>query len=483
MISLKTLTERLETKLNSNTANVHFHIIPDTGTRKKPTRTANTITEYINGTFSLISSDKSNLVDGEVYATMSCRLRVIVRLKGGMSDEDEIIRNPDTQEILKVVEGNNTIIDRVRSVLSDAFSKNEQQTMTDTVDGTTKTYLVSTLYQFVETGMREQVEGIGDSFTFSAYISYMFVENGINTYDVKYYLDGNLIPFQTNSVYRSPTMDNNVYSDTEDGTAKALATQSTFSVSFKLPALRNSVTRLMFDWLFGGGINSLHILTVKQETWDGIFSEKSYIVTFGENDLTGESILNLGQTLTLIGFIDDYELVKIPDNYYIYSPKSTTVNPGGDDSTIKKLTANTKVGDKYRAEWYIYDSNFWSIINEGATVSVMSNPNIKATVISKSGSSIDDYACVLEFEMGTNGSNTFFNTQVNGTINVWGIGATLYFSNPAAFYFFDKEVIGYGKDKYGINTVALTEILITSEPLASWLVGENGRWDLVRAGT
>lgn len=331
MIGLKTFAENLQTKLNQNLQGLTFAISPDTKTFEKSLRIGNSVKEKINGLLTLQSSDLSNLTDGQLFATISCRLQVIFGLKGGEdADYDKEVINPETGDVVEIIEGNISKVERVRDAMSAAFQKNTQETMSELVAENgleiQKNYLVCTLYQFIETGNRDQVQYLGDSMTFTAYISYMIVENGINTHDIVYTLDGNIIPFQTNTAYRSPTMDANVYAG-GNGAAKNLASQSIFTISFQLPALQNAVTRKMFAWLFGGELNVAHILNIRYPNFSGAnFEESNYLVTYGENNASGETIKNVGQTMTLVEIIDDYEIVGIPDTYFIYERTGAAVN-------------------------------------------------------------------------------------------------------------------------------------------------------------
>lgn len=323
MIGLKTFAENLQTKLNNNLQGLTFAIKADTKEFEKSLRIGNTVKEYINGLLTLQSSDMSNLTDGQLFATIGCRLQVIFKLKGNESDEDTEIIDPDTNEVVEIIEGNYSKIERVRDALSSAFQTNTQEVMTDSAG---KNYLVCTLYQFIETGNREQVQILGDSMSFTAYISYMIVENGINTHDIVYTLDGKVIPFQTNTAYRTPTMDANVPANSPNGATKNLSSQSNFNVSFQLPALQNAITRAMFKWLFGGELNTAHLLNVSYLETTGAYTEKNYLVTFGENTASGETIKNVGQTMSLVECWDDYEIINIPDTFFVYERTGAAVS-------------------------------------------------------------------------------------------------------------------------------------------------------------
>lgn len=312
MIALSTFAEKLQEKLNQNSQGLTFAISADTAEFQRSLREQNTVTERINGILFLQSSDYSNLTDGTVFATVGCRLQIIFKME---DEENDIDLYDEEGAFVETVIGNRTKIQLVRNALTTAFQANTQEPLTDGEH----TYLVSTLYQIAETGIRDQVEVIGDSFTYTVYVAYMIVENGINTYDVVYTLDGNIIPFQVNTTYRTPTTDSNIYADTVNGAVKNIASQSVFSISFQLPALRNSITESMFAWLFGGKINVGHILNVKYPQAAGNTKiEQNYLVCYGENNGSGDTIKNIGQTLSLVELCDDYEIIDLPDNYSVY---------------------------------------------------------------------------------------------------------------------------------------------------------------------
>ena len=476
MIELKTLAENLQNKLNNNTLGLTFRVVPDTGTRKKPFRVRNTVTDVINGVLSVISSDLTNLVDETVVATISCRLRLIVRLKGGVSDEDETIVNPENNTVAQVIEGNITVLERIRDYLSNVFSTNEQGVMTE--DG--KDYIVSTIYNFAESGERDQVEGLGDSFTFSAYIAYMFVENGINTYDIKYYLDGKQIPFQLSTLFRNPTMDGNVYSDSPNGAVKNLSSQSVFEASFTLPALQNSVTRAMFKWLFSGELNTAHILSVVPSIPNE--EEKNYLVTFGQVSLKGETIKNQGQEIPLVEIADDYELVKIPDNMYIYEPITNNyINKYPLLIQCQKITINTQVGNTqyYTSTWRIgniFDKDYNLIAGDflsiGDIVYVRNNNEHNAEVIDKGNNPL---SVIIKYTQ----QSDFYSTNTNEHLIFYYDFPCVEFASDSSFYVFNKRYSGYGKSAL-FGDVGTNDILITSAALTTKMTMYN--WQLVRSG-
>lgn len=319
MIEISFLIEKLKQKLNNNLNGLKFAIKLDTGEITKPKRIPNTNSfEYpINGLVKIISNDVNNLVDGEVFATISARLQVSVPLNGDEKDK-EFSDGINTKTVL----GYGNKVKAVRKTLTDLFSRAEQEIISDSDE---KFYSVTTVYAFPNSGERNIVFGGGDSLVLSVIISYMIVENGINTYDVIYTLDGKQIPFQANTVFRTPTMEGNVFGDTANGAVKNTSMQTSFSISFELPALKNEITAQMFEYLFGGQMNVAHILNIKYPSFGSAEKkEKNYLVSFGEVKAMGNMVQNIGQTLTLVECDDDYELLEFPDNYYIYECTNAT---------------------------------------------------------------------------------------------------------------------------------------------------------------
>lgn len=344
MISLKTLAERLNTTLNALTLQgIEFVITADTAEYNRSIRQDNDKIEKINGLLKIQTSDVTTLTSGEMVATLTCRLQIIFKLDG--EEEDFAVKDPETGVTLKTIYGNKSKIESIRKTLTDAFQKNEQIPLTDT-DGTT--YNTTIIYSLVETGERAQVNTLGDSAVFSAYIFYFFVENGINTNNVEYFIDGIKIPFQGNTTYRTPTTDGNVYANTIRGEVRNVQTQSIFSVSFELPALKNDVTKAIFSWIFEGQLNNAHLLNIRVPSFTSGTDDYYYLVTFGENKAIGETVKNVGQNMSLVEIVNDYDLLSFPSRLYIYHAGAdiSAVVTGNTNDDLRFLNISTLQGGK-----------------------------------------------------------------------------------------------------------------------------------------
>lgn len=313
MIKIKDLATRIQELLNEQ-SEFAFSIKTDTGRLKRSTRQGNSVVPYVNGLLSVISSDKSNLTDGSVFATLFCNLSFIV---GIVNPNAEV----ETIDDLTITNTDKTVAN-LRAVIDTKFAENTQTTIEDSEGNS---YLVIFTYQFASTGESGLTQTLGNSFTFNCTLGFMFVENGVSGYDKKYYLDGQIIPSQLVTDYRVATVDNNVYSDTKNGETKALASQSTFSTVIDLPALKNVVTETIFGNIFDGNINTAHLLTIEYPTLTGIKS-KNMLVMFAETVDTAEGIKNVNNRITLYPIVEDYEIISISPKLKVYEVESVTAN-------------------------------------------------------------------------------------------------------------------------------------------------------------
>lgn len=312
MIEFKALKDKLMTRLEelASPHDLYFYIQSDTGDYKSPTRTNNTVIDYINGLLSLNSSDVSNLTDGTVVATLTARLDLLVRLPDLTADEEYNNKQFDSVT---------TKINRVRQVLGMLTQSSTQEEMEDSAK---VSYSVSTIYQLATSGERAIVANVGDSFTFTIYIYYILVQGGINTKSLVFNLDGVNIPFQAMTMNRSKTFDANVFSNTTDGSVKNMAVQSNWSVTFELPAIQSDFFSTLLNFIFGKDkINTAHCLYFSQGG-----AEYSKLVNLAEVNLNGETIKNAGLKITFFESVDNYYLIALPATYKVNEIKKDITN-------------------------------------------------------------------------------------------------------------------------------------------------------------
>ena len=326
MIGIEILAAQIQQKLN-RVQGLNFYIATETGDLKLPEFIDNQEIEYINGVMQSISSEITNLTAGVgkslIYATQTCSLRLIVPIPNEEYDtfilkDGSVTSEPpqNVEDIVEYIQGYQTKLNAVRNRLQSIF---QGITVEDMQDDDGKTFSVTTAYSLSEGRMREQAPMIGDSFSFYVTIYYSFVENGINSRDLTFMLDGVLLPSQLLTVFRTPTMDGNVYSNTKDGAVKNIASQSSFSATINMPSFdKDRATNYIIEYVMRGKLNQAHLLTF---SINGI--EESYIVTYGENRLMSEPIKNVGEYITLVECPNDYELIYFSKDYFIYQPTAS----------------------------------------------------------------------------------------------------------------------------------------------------------------
>lgn len=352
MITISDLAKNLENQLDSTTlTGLKFNICSDTGDFKYTERNKNKITQYINGVLLESSSQVTNLNNGNIVATVNCNLRLIVDLADEEKDEVITFSNGNTQTIL----GYENQIINIRESLVSIFQNNEIKTLTDN-DG--KSFTISTIYQLPTSGVRGMEQVVGDSYTFNVFILYILIENGINSRQAIYTLDGLVIPYQGKTTTRTPILDGFVFANTKDGATKNLASMSSFNVTLELPALSDEVTNIIFDFVFNGTLNQAHILNVKIKNVN-----KFYLVRFAEARETATTMENIGQSITLVEAPKEYELVAFSGRYSIYEVHQDN------------LSVRFRVGGTY----YIFGADRFGLVESGSLMIVNSGDIIVTT--------------------------------------------------------------------------------------------------------
>ena len=351
MIALNDLAKDLETKLNkTTTTGLKFNIVSDTGDFKYSEREKNNVAQYINGVMLESSSQITTLNNGNIVATLNANLRLLIDLND--EEKDETITYSNGKKI--TVLGYENQIKSVREILVSILQDNEPKVVSDK-NG--KSFTISTIYQLPTSGVRGMEQVVGDCYTFNLFILYIIIENGINSRQAVYTLDGLVIPYQAKTATRTPILDGFVFANTKDGSTKNLASMSSFSVTLELPALTDEVTQIIFDNVFNGALNQAHILNVKIGNID-----KYYLVRFAESREIGTTMENVGQSITLMEAPMDYDLVSFSNKYVHYDPtqdwKYRCTKRGAYVDFYNGVVGMAEVGDIFTVKAY---ENFVSL--------------------------------------------------------------------------------------------------------------------------
>lgn len=319
MIELKKLAKRFEAQLNDGlTGDISYKLFTDTGTFKKAYRERNSVITYINGIYSNVSSDISNVYDGAngfLVGSMTNEVVLVIPCKDDDEDVYAVIHSPnEPQPEQKLVEiGNNTFISQIRKRLDDIAAKTLYFAETDSEN---KSYDVSVAFQLSDTGIREQLPELGDCFTFSMQAFYNIIESGDNSRKWKIYIDDIILPYSSMSLQRQTTNETTVYANKGRSTS-TLIVADTFSCGIEIPSLLMEFNSIVKDFLLNGSNGYAHV--AKFVAGDTTVYK---LVVLSEDTATASGVLNVGVKLQLNETKEAYGLIAFsPSNYIIYRCK------------------------------------------------------------------------------------------------------------------------------------------------------------------
>lgn len=319
MIELKKLAKRLESQLNDGlTGDISYKLFTDTGTFKKGIRYYNSVVTYINGIYSNVSSDISNVYDGAngfLVGSMTNEAVFVVPCKDDDYNVYSVIHHPEGTAESELMEiGNTDFIALIRKRLDDIAAKTLYFTETDSEN---KSYDVSVSFQLADTGIREQLPELGDCFTFSMQCFYNIIENGDNSRKWKIYLDDIILPYSSMSLQRQTTNETTVYANKGRSTS-TLIVADTFSCGIEIPSLLMDFNSIVKDFLLNGSNGYAHV--AKFVAGDTTVYK---LVVLSEDTATASGVLNVGLKLQLNETKEAYGLIAFsPSNYIIYRCKT-----------------------------------------------------------------------------------------------------------------------------------------------------------------
>lgn len=270
MIALATFAEAIESALNANTQGINFRIFADAGQYEKAFKDHTEKKRYTNGLIR-VKSSAIVPVQGMEIATQQVSLELCAPLYDAEKDEE--------------------IAAAHRAILDAVFSQFTVQPIPE--NG--KTYSVSTTYSLANTGTVQQRPPIGTSITFDVGIEYAYIENGLNSYDCVYELDGVVIPYTNASIGKVATTENNSYADTS-GESLCFNTAFARSFDFQIPAQSKGIGAQILGELLGNDLNTVHTLTMRFA--DG--GVKTYKVIYASSDMNVQGVDNAGHNVSFV---------------------------------------------------------------------------------------------------------------------------------------------------------------------------------------
>ena len=269
MIALETLAKQIETNLNLNSKGIKFAIFADMGKFQKALGTRTEYKHYTNGVLKVIDSAVVP-TQGITVATQSVMLEVVAELTFG-KDYEEIIRNH-------------------RAVLDSYFTEFRVELISDN----DKSYSVNMISSIASTGEAQVRSEIGSSMTWYVRIDYGFIENGLNSLNCAFTLDGVTVPYSSATITNRPQIEEITYSNTE-GVGKNVVTARTRGFDFQVPAqAAEGLSQILLLSVLDDD-NGEHTLTVT-------FGEvtRTYTVVFGQTNVVLQGVQNAGHNISLI---------------------------------------------------------------------------------------------------------------------------------------------------------------------------------------
>ena len=274
MIELKDIVSHLEQQLTSfsvGSTNYVYRLRTDTDNYKAPSREANQITQYIHGIAFQTGSDIESLGDS-FNGTIEMRLELLVPVKRIDDDNIEVVTN-------------------VRATLDNFFATNANGTLT--AHG--KEYVYGVKYSLLATGTRQMLKGIGDCLTFTCFLRYIFIEDGVNSRSVKIFIDGHELGYQRMGEHRQAVQESAVNAgDTKcRGVNVTEATQ--YTLNLECPLLDNEACDIIKNFVREGDLKA-HLVELKRNNE----VENTYIMLFNESGLNYETSYNASVSVKLV---------------------------------------------------------------------------------------------------------------------------------------------------------------------------------------
>lgn len=276
MIAIKELTETINKALNilasGNDCPFVFAIQSEGGEYMPPVRKGNDVTVYINGITSIASSEVIH-AQGISVSTQTVQLKLSYPLP-----DDERIENA---------------IAPVRQILNDYFQTATITTMQDDKDQAVTVSMYATI---PSTGEIALSTGPGLMCTFSCYLYYNFIENGVNSGNCIIKFEGDVCPYTDATITRVPVDAANPYSDT-NGAVQSVTESTAFNVEFSAPTLQAGTSALFaaYKTFLLTGENAVHNVIIRYENKDF-----TYRMKFGQSSLSLEGVKNGNSRITLV---------------------------------------------------------------------------------------------------------------------------------------------------------------------------------------
>ena len=355
MIPLNAIKDDLQSRLNK-AGTLQFILHTHTGKFVRAVKASvNEIDRKINGLVTLTSSDVETVQTGIDVASMTLKIDFVIRCKDDEDDVYDITVNGEQGDLLE--SGNVSYVNQVYNALNDFASKQYTGLLQAEGNGN---YAIACSFDLVNDGVRDKRPTIGDSYTFTVFAYYNIVENGENSKDIEYFLDGYLIPYTSAKIGRQPIAESDVYSG--ENVAKATSTATLMYCSLTAPSFYGKFADYVRDFVLGVS-NDVHILTYRCATPSPMGYEdyfRSFFVVFGDSSLSAEGVANVGSVVSFSEtHLDDNSsfLISGVQKYDIQQNEKVTITKSRGELTVIYFGGSVQISN-FRNSDYKDDHKF-----------------------------------------------------------------------------------------------------------------------------
>ena len=328
MISVAQIVEYIETGLNAaipTDQGWQFKIWANAGKRTKPQRNGNNVVYYVEGVLQTTTSaiEPNTLIMGVNGLSLDFAVK---------AQPPRTSAAQTSQSLEEVQDGQIYFINLVANVLSEYFTKSQSFQLTDS-DG--NTYGVA-MFAGVALPSVIDISSIGVAVPMSVSITLNFVLGGINALDIKLYMDGERVPYQSFSPSRAGQMSTNVQSNTTAQTN--LATSSLYAISLTCPSANNNyASQYVLNYIQSPDINTGHFITVE---WSDTRTDIYLMTASSANAMVAQADF-AGLTVNLCEAYE-IEYMNFPDQFIV-----GVFNCAASTATSLSFTINASVSTTY----------------------------------------------------------------------------------------------------------------------------------------
>lgn len=376
MIPLNAIKDDLQSRLNK-AGTLQFILHTHTGKFVRAVKASvNEIDRKINGLVTLTSSDVETVQTGIDVASMTLKIDFVIRCKDDEDDVYDITVNGEQGDLLE--SGNVSYVNQVYNALNDFASKQYTGLLQTEGNGN---YAIACSFDLVNDGVRDKRPTIGDSYTFTVFAYYNIVENGENSKDIEYFLDGYVIPYTSAKIGRQPIAESDVYSG--ENVAKATSTATLMYCSLTAPSFYGKFADYVRDFVLGDS-NDVHILTYRCATPSPMGYEdyfKSFFVVFGDSSLSAEGVANVGSVVSFSEtHLDDNSsfLISGVQKYDIKQGEKVTITKSRGELTVIYYGWSGRISS-YRNSDYKDDHKFLNNVSISSATYLITNGAVTIT--------------------------------------------------------------------------------------------------------